>query len=602
MFLPAARVSAQVTKGEANVNLNATVSAGYTDDYTNAGPSDHSVNGAGSADLFGSYFNPNFLSFDIQPFYNQSRVNSNFQSLTSASGLNANVKLFSGGNFPGSISYSSSYNSSGNFSIPGIANYTTHGNNDVLAITWGVHLDDLPTLHFSYSNADSNYSVYGADTRGSLHSQTFSVTTTYQVAGFNMNGGYEYNSSRALTPEFLTNLTSEHSDSGASSFSFGVGHNLPLNGSFTAAASHLQINTNLGDSSTTDNFNSTIDTVSSAVNFAPRAHLNVGANTYYTDNLEGTLYNSLLSSGVIGPETVGQQGSHDLSLTAYANYELPAEHLNLHAFAERQQQNFLGVSFASDSYNGTATYSNTLWGGAFNGVLGLTRTSINTTQDSLLGVNASLNYNHQVGRWSVAGGFGYSQDSQTVLIAYTTSGYTYTGSIGRRLFRRSYWGFYASGARSVLSNEPGSANLSHSYTTSLSLSKFTINGTYTDSSGNALLTSTGLVTTPIPLPAVNPAAIVLFNGKSYTGGLGIHPVRGLTFSGTFSRALSGTQSTATTSNNNNEILNTMLTYNFRKLSFISGYSRLLQQFSVAQGPAALVGSFYIGVTRSFNFF
>ena len=49
---------------------------------------------------------------------------------------------------------------------------------------------------------------------------------------------------------------------------------------------------------------------------------------------------------------------------------MPAEHLNLHAFVERQQQTFLGISFASESYNGTATYSNTLLGGAFNGVLG----------------------------------------------------------------------------------------------------------------------------------------------------------------------------------------------------------------------------------------
>ena len=116
-------------------------------------------------------------------------------------------------------------------------------------------------------------------------------------------------------------------------------------------------------------------------------------------------------------------------------------------FVERQQQTFLGISFASDSYNGTATYSNTLLGGSFNGVLGVTRTSINTTDQSMLGLNTSVNYTHQIQRWTVAGGFSYSQDTQTVLIAYTTSGYSYSGSVGRRLGRRSYWGAYASGAR-----------------------------------------------------------------------------------------------------------------------------------------------------------
>ena len=99
-----------------------------------------------------------------------------------------------------------------------------------------------------------------------------------------------------------------------------------------------------------------------------------------------------------------------------------------------------------------------LLGGAFNGVLGVTRTSVDTTHQSLLGLNGSVNYTHQIHRWTVAGGFGYSQDAQTVLIAYTTSGYNYTGSVGRRIGRRSYWGAYASGARSLLTGQPGSAN------------------------------------------------------------------------------------------------------------------------------------------------
>ena len=123
----------------------------------------------------------------------------------------------------------------------------------------------------------------------------------------------------------------------------------------------------------------------------------------------------------------------------------------------------------------------------------------------------------------MAGGFGYSQDAQTVLIAYTTSGYNYYGSLGRRIGRRSYWGAYASGARSLLTGQPGSANSSQSYSTSLSLPRFSINGSYSESSGNALLTSTGLVTTPIPLPVMPPAAVVLYNGKSYSVGLRIEP-------------------------------------------------------------------------------
>ena len=598
----APRAAGQVNAGETRLSLNATISAGYSDDYTNLGASDHSIAGSGSADLFGSYYNPNFLSFDIQPFYNQSRLNSNFQSITASSGLNASAKIFGGSHFPGSISYSTAFNSSGNYGVPGLANFITHGNNDVLAVTWGAHPDHLPSLEFSFANANNDYSIYGASTRGTLHSETFTVTSVYKVAGFNLNGGYQYNDSRTLTPELLTAEVPQHTNSGANSFAFGVGHNLPWNGSFSAAATRLDISTTLGDTTISNNYNTTIDTLTSAVNIAPRAHLNVGADTYYTDNLEGTLYNTLLTAGVTVPQNEAQQSSHDLGLTGYANYQMPAQHLNLHAFLERQQQTFSGISFASDSYNGMAAYSNTLLGGSFNGVLGLTRTSLDTTHQRLLGLNASVNYTHQIRRWTVAGGFGYSQDTQTVLIAYTTSGYTYSGSLGRRIHRRSYWGAYVSGARSQLTDQPGSATSTHSYTTSLSLPRFSINGTYSESSGNGLLGSTGLVSTPVPLPAVSPAAVVFYNGKSYSAGFGINPVRGLTMSATFAKALSGTQSASISSNNNNEILNILMTYNFRKLSFISGYSRLVQGFSVSGAPPTMVGSFYVGISRWFNLF
>ena len=232
----AARTSAQVKSGEASMNLNGNVSVGYSDNYSNVTASDHSIIGAGAADLSGSYYNPNFLSFDVQPFYNQSRLNSTFNSLTSASGVNASAKIFSGSNFPGSISYSTAFNSSGSFNVPGLANYTTHGNNDTLAATWGVHLENLPSLNLSFSDGNNAYSVYGANTKGRLHSDTFSATTAYQIAGFNLNGGYQYAGSKIMTPEFLTGELPQQSNSGANSFFLGVGHNLPWNGSFSAAA------------------------------------------------------------------------------------------------------------------------------------------------------------------------------------------------------------------------------------------------------------------------------------------------------------------------------------------------------------------------------
>ena len=598
----AARAAAQVSAGEASMNLNGTISAGYGGDYSNVAASDHSIFGAGVADLSGSYYNPNFLSFDIQPFYNQSRLNSTFQSTTAASGVSAIAKIFGGSPFPGSISYSTTYNSSGNFGIPGLANYTTHGNNDVLAVTWGAHLKDLPSLNLSFSDANSAYSIYGVSTSGTLHDDTFSATSAYRIAGFNLSGGYQYAGTKAVTPEFLSGEPAENSNSGANSFFLGVGHDLPFNGSISAGATRLDLNTNVGDTTLSDKYDTTIDTLTGALNFAPATHLNVGANAYYTDNLEGTLFNTLLTAGVTVPQVEAQQSSRDLSLIGVANYEMPAQHLDLRALIERQQQTFLGTSFVSDSYNGTATYSNALLGGQFNGVLGVTRTSVSTTNESLLGLNASINYTHPIRRWNVAGGFAYSQDNQTVLIAYTTSGYNYYGSVGRRIRRRWYWGAYAGGLRSLLTNVPGSANSSQSYSTSLSLPRFSLNAAYSNSSGNALLTSTGLVATPVPVTAVAPAAVVLYTGKSYSAGIGSSPIRGLTLSATYAKALSGTNSNSTLSNNNYENMYFLMMYQLRKLSFQAGYSRLVQGFSVSGMPPTMVGSFFVGISRWFNFF
>jgi hypothetical protein len=598
----AASAAAQVKPGEASLNLSATVSAGYSDETSNLAGSDHSIFGAGQADLSGFYYNPNFLSFDVQPFYNQSRLNSTYQSITAASGVSASARIFSGSSFPGSISYSSTFNSSGNFGIPGLSNYTTHGNSDILALTWGIHLSNLPSLNLTFSNGNTNYSVYGGETLGTQHLDTFSATSGYRVAGFNLNGGYEHVGTRSVMPEFLAGESSQQSDSGTNSFFLGVAHSLPWNGSFSASATHLKITNTYGDTAATDNYNTSLDTLTGALNFNPLSRLSVGGNAYYTDNLEGTLYGTLLTAGVTTPQTEPSGTSRDLTLTGNANYELPAQHLDFHGFIERQQQSFLGASYASTSYNGTATYSNRVLGGQLNTTLGLVRTTFDTNHQSLLGLNASLNYTHSIRHWNLAGLFSYSQDTQTVLINYTTSGYNYFGSAGRRIRRRSYWGLNAGGMRSLLTGQPGTANASQSYGTSFSLPWVTMSGTYSTSSGNALLTSTGLVATPIPVSALPSSAVVLYNGSSYSLGLSSNPIRGLTFSATYAKALSSTNSNSTLSNNNNENLYCLLMYHFRKLDFQMGYSRLIQGFSATGGQPARDNSFYVGVSRWFNFF
>src|SRR5579863_9156671 len=108
-------VAAQVQLGQLSLNGNGTLAAGYTGDYGNATASDHGVTFGGSGTLSGSFYNPGFLSFNLQPFLNQSRENSNYQSISDSSGVNAGASIFGGSNFPGTVGYTRTFNSQGNF-------------------------------------------------------------------------------------------------------------------------------------------------------------------------------------------------------------------------------------------------------------------------------------------------------------------------------------------------------------------------------------------------------------------------------------------------------------------------------------------------------
>src|SRR3974377_888935 len=84
------RANAQVTIGnDLKMNMGGVLNAGYSGVYGDEIPSSHGLNFGGSAQLNGSYYNPNFLNFSVTPYYNQSRNDSGFQSLTDATGVSA---------------------------------------------------------------------------------------------------------------------------------------------------------------------------------------------------------------------------------------------------------------------------------------------------------------------------------------------------------------------------------------------------------------------------------------------------------------------------------------------------------------------------------
>lgn len=100
LLLMADRAGAQIRFGETSTSGTGTISSGYTANYGNMTTSTHGWTFGGAANLTGSFHSPNFLSYNVSPYLNQSRANSNFQSISDASGVNLSANIFAGSKFP----------------------------------------------------------------------------------------------------------------------------------------------------------------------------------------------------------------------------------------------------------------------------------------------------------------------------------------------------------------------------------------------------------------------------------------------------------------------------------------------------------------------
>ena len=71
---------------------------------------------------------------------------------------------------------------------------------------------------------------------------------------------------------------------------------------------------------------------------------------------------------------------------------------------------------------------------------------------------------------------------------------------------------------------------------------------------------------------------------------------------TYGKSDSNTSSNGISSRNENSQYNALIQYEVRKLNFISGYARLEQGFSSTGSRPEVISSYYMGISRWFNFF
>jgi hypothetical protein len=588
---------AQVKIGDFSTNLSGTVSSGYTADFGNLTNSNHSWAVGGTGTFSGFFYNPNFVSFNISPYLNQSRANSNFQSISNASGINASSRIFGGSHFPGTVSYSKAYNSEGNYAVPGFANYVTHGDSDSFGVNWSENLPDAPSFSAGYQLGSSKYSVYGTNDEGSNKFHSLNLNSGYKWAGFNMGAYYSKGGGRSQIPQLITgeSVSSIHTDN--SSLGVNVTHFLPLRGSFTAGFNRTDFSTDYLGASTSG----TIDTVNANAAVHPTGKTSFTATANYSDNLSGQLLQSIAAGGGVIPGLNSKESSSSLDLMGVGSYSL-LSNLQTSAFIERRTQNFLGENFGVTSYGGSAYYGHHLLEGTFNGSFTFNENNIDKTGENTLGFSSNANYSSQILGWQVNGTFGYAQNVQTMLITYMNSFYNYSGS-ARRRWGKLNLGMGAGASRTALTSQAGTANTSESFTATTGYGTIiTATGSYSKSDGQALITGTGLVPIPIPTPILPSSLVSIFGGNSYSFGLSSAPGKRLVLSASYAKSASNTLNNGIASSNENNEFNALIQYQVRKLSFVSGSSRLQQGFSSSGTKPEVITSYYFGLSRWFNFF
>jgi hypothetical protein len=504
--------------------------------------------------------------------------------------------LFKGSHFPGSVSYRYDRNSSGTFGLAGQPNFTTIGKGQGFGINWSALLPNLPTLTVGYTQGDGSGTIYGTSETTNSNTRLFNVRSGYQIAGFRLNAFYDRNSLNSKFPQFLSGQSESVQKSTGNDVGFGAQHPLPLHGQFYTNYSRSSADTSyFSDAGLNSNQSSyTDDIVTTGASFHPTQKLSLNVTENYTSNLNGFLSQSVSGTGIAQPGLSLGSGAHSSTVGGGATYQFTND-LSATTQATYYDQQYFGKDYTGTYVSGTVNYGKRLLD-MFTFSASVIDSS-NGQGTNALGFVGNVNFFHNIKGFQTSGVFTYAQNVQTLLVTYTTSYYSYSANVHRRLPAGLHWTAAFNGTHSGLTNYQGTSSEGEGYSTSLSSRKFTVTGNYTHATGLSLLGAGGF----LPVTAT-PGVIdfITFGGSSYGGGISVTPVRRLVVAGSFNRAISNTLG-PTISHNNTEIFNAQLQYHLRRIGVQAGYTRFTQGISAVGAPANTT-SYFVGISRWFDFF
>ena len=588
---------AQVKVGDdTSLSLSGTLGAGYTGDYGDAQVSEHSLTLTGNADLTGYYYSPNFLNFYVTPIFNRSQENSGTGSLTDATSISTGAGIFSGSHFPGSVSFAKTFDSTGNFGLPGLQGFTTKTDSTQFGIGWSELLPRLPPLTIQFSQNSMSSSLFGTDQENQSRTRTLSMQTNYRLAGWWLNARFIDVSTSNDVPAFLTGGEALQGDESSKSFVVSASHKLPLQGSLALSYAYGGFD---GSSNGTSSSGSDSDYAATA-SFTPLRRLGSTFGVQYNTNLTGLVEQQLITAGSVAPQVNLGNNSNSLSFFNFDTIQIYKGLSGTFNF-NRIQQNAYGVNVAVNHFSGVLNYNfhKPLWG-SFT-IYGGVNDQSSDQGHQATGLVAGVNFDRTIKGFELDGGFSYSQNVQTVLATQVTSEYTYLASARRHLTRHLLWNSHFSGYHTGLGEIVGSSGHSEAYGTNFGYKGYGLGVNYAQSDGTALLTPSGLITAPITItPVLNGNQFLLVNGTSYGATGTATPLRLWTISANFTKAQSSTATNALYSSNGTEAATFFTQYQLRKVIITGGYTRFRQGVSAVSPLPVNYSSFYFGIQRWFH--
>jgi hypothetical protein len=587
-----ASANGQVTVGNNfKMLMNGSLGTVYSGNFGNYIGSSHSLGLGVNGTLEGSYYNPQFLYFQVRPYYDRAQFNSESQMITRGTGVEASASVFGGSHFPGSISYARNFDSNSEFQIAGVPSVLGDSSGSNFNVAWNALFSGLPTLQASYSIADSTSTLLGTTNQGKSSSRSFNLNSSYALGGFALQGRLGHYNTDLTSPSFLTAATISDTSS-TTNYGVTATRMLPLSGSLGLAWSRTTSESGFDDWAS--------NSYTASAGISPWQRLSISGFGNYTTNAIAALAQSFGDATPILPLVNRDSNSHAIFMNTTGTF-MVGHGLTVTGYVNHRIQNFQGQNSANTQYGGTVNYQKA------DDLFGFLRFSIgvvNTaTQEgnNAVGLVTNLGVTHKFGQWETTADFNYSQNTQTLFDIVTTSNYSYGGMLRRKINSSANWSTSFREARSGLTAQEGSNNLSDSFVTNLSWEKYSLSGSYSRSRGEALLGANGILT-PTPIGSIISDYFLTFDARAYAITASTQLFRILTLSGGYTNVSSSATQKALGTFNNGDRFNARLTVRMRRLYFIAGFDHAVQESSAVPGGPRAVNSFYVSLSRWFNVF